>query len=264
MNYFNIIASYLETFFAKKKINVFLTVYSNFRLLPFNQAIKLPIYVYGSFTLKLRGTVVINGPLHRGMIKIGNDLAGYVIANRGKLTITKDAKIIFNGNANICQGSSILVNKNGVLILGNNVNIGDNVKIICFVCIEIGDKTGVTWESQITDYNFHFIENLNSNQIYTIYKSIKIGKYCWIGNRSSIMPGTTLPDRTIVASNSLLNKDYVKDGVEFYSLLGGIPAKLIKKGVKRIYNIDNEIHLQNLFYKDKVNSFYSSMLPEDE
>lgn len=66
-------------------------------------------------------------------------------------------------------------------------------------------------------------------------KPIHLGQYCWIGNRSTLMPGTVLPDRIIVASNSLLNKNYVVRGVQPYSILGGMPAAVIKEGVERIY-----------------------------
>lgn len=242
------IISYLETKCSLKKVNLIKTLYINFRVLPFYQALKFPIYIYGKWDLRyLGGNVIINTPIKRGMIKFGVNLAGYVIADKGSILMHEGARFIFNGQANICQGSSIVIHRNAMFELGDCVNIGDNVKIICYCRIFIGCKTGITWESQVTDFNFHFIENMNRKEIFNLLRPIEIGEYCWIGNRTTIMPGTKLPNRTIVASNSLLNKDYTLIGIEPYSLLGGIPAKLLKKGVKRIYSKENEQLLMNYF-----------------
>ena len=47
------------------------------------------------------------------------------------------------------------------------------------------------------------------------------------------MKGTVIPDNTIVASNSLCNKNYSEIGE--YILLAGSPAELKKKGCKRLF-----------------------------
>jgi acetyltransferase-like isoleucine patch superfamily enzyme len=47
------------------------------------------------------------------------------------------------------------------------------------------------------------------------------------------MKGTITPNNTIIASNSLLNKNYIETPP--YSVLAGTPAKLVKSGVKRIF-----------------------------
>lgn len=259
------ILSYFETKSSLRKVNLLKTVYVNFRVLPFYQALKFPIYIYGKWNLRyLGGNFIINTEIKRGMIKFGVNLAGYVIADKGSILMFQGARFIFNGQANICQGSSIVVHQNAVLELGDCVNIGDNVKIICHSEIFIGNKTDITWESQVTDFNFHFIEDMNRKEIFNLSRPIEIGEYCWIGNRTTIMPGTKLPNRTIVASNSLLNKDYISIGIEPYSLIGGIPAKLLKKGVKRIYSKENEQLLMNYFREHITNSVSTAMLTHVE
>ena len=52
----------------------------------------------------------------------------------------------------------------------------------------------------------------------------QIGHDVWLGYRSTIMPGVTIGDGAIVASNSTVVKD-----VEPYTIVGGNPAKFIKK-----------------------------------
>ena len=60
-----------------------------------------------------------------------------------------------------------------------------------------------------------------------------IGNDVWIGNSVMIMPGIKIGDGSIIAAGSLVTKD-----VEPYSIIGGNPAKLIRKRFK-----DQEIAL---------------------
>ena len=55
-------------------------------------------------------------------------------------------------------------------------------------------------------------------------KPVHIGKGCWIGEKASIMPGVTLGERCVVAANAVVTKSFPA-----YSLVGGVPAKLLKR-----------------------------------
>ena len=57
----------------------------------------------------------------------------------------------------------------------------------------------------------------------------------WIASQCLILQGTRVPAYSIVAARRLLNKYY---GIPAYSLLAGIPAKLVKTGVWRDINDD--------------------------
>jgi serine acetyltransferase len=52
------------------------------------------------------------------------------------------------------------------------------------------------------------------------------------------MLGTKTADNTVIASNSLCNKDYT--GLGNNVLIGGIPSKLIKNNFKRDWEIEKE------------------------
>lgn len=54
--------------------------------------------------------------------------------------------------------------------------------------------------------------------------SIIIGNDVWIGANVSIMDGVEIGDGAIIAANALVNKD-----VKPYTIVGGVPAKIIKK-----------------------------------
>ena len=51
-----------------------------------------------------------------------------------------------------------------------------------------------------------------------------IGNDVWIGYNATIMPGITIGDGAIIASNTTVTKD-----VEAYSIVGGNPGQLIRK-----------------------------------
>lgn len=58
-----------------------------------------------------------------------------------------------------------------------------------------------------------------------------IGNDVWIGYKATIMPGVTIGDGAIIATKSVVTKD-----VEPYTIVGGNPAKVIRKRFS-----DNEI-----------------------
>ena len=58
-----------------------------------------------------------------------------------------------------------------------------------------------------------------------IINEVRIGKYCWIGMNSVVLPGVVMGDFTIVGAGSVVTKSF-PDG---FCVIGGNPAKLIKK-----------------------------------
>lgn len=77
-------------------------------------------------------------------------------------------------------------------------------------------------------------------------KEIRIGKGVWVCNSTTITGGAVIPDYCVVASNSLVGKDFsdVSDG----TLIGGIPAKVLPAKSVRINNIS---------WEQKINEWYS-------
>ena len=57
-------------------------------------------------------------------------------------------------------------------------------------------------------------------------KGLEIEYDVWIGARSTILDGVKIGKGSIIAAGSVVNKD-----IEAYSIVGGVPAKLIKKRI---------------------------------
>lgn len=86
--------------------------------------------------------------------------------------------------------------------------------------ISIGDYTLIGPNVGIISAN-HIVNDIQKHE----KKKVKIGSYSWIGMNSVILPGVILGDHTVVAAGSVVNKSF-PDG---YVVIGGIPAKVLKK-----------------------------------
>lgn len=117
------------------------------------------------------------------------------------------------------------VHKNS--IVNGNVTIGINSSVGatpgCYIQgigkVEIGNYTILAPNVGIISSN---------HDKYDYRKHVKgeviIGNYCWIGMNSTILPGVTLGDHTIVAANSVVTKSFDQG----YCIIGGNPAKIIQ------------------------------------
>lgn len=56
-------------------------------------------------------------------------------------------------------------------------------------------------------------------------EDIIFGKECWVGMNAVILPGVVLGDHTVVAAGAVVSQSF-EDG---YCVVGGVPAKLIKR-----------------------------------
>ena len=220
------------------RIGYLKTIYINFRLLPFKQAIRLPIVVSRATTLEsLSGSIHFQSKPSFGIMKFGfnhSDLFSW----RARRSIIKIDGNVFAGDfTQFGVGCSLIVDAGATLYLGNNFTIGGLSKIICRKKISIGDNFRGAWEVQIFDTNFHYIKNIEDGSVTRREHEVVLGANNWIGNRASVMPGTKTNSFFIAASNSLCNKDYTTM-VPQYSLVAGSPAKLLKNNVVRV--IDRE------------------------
>lgn len=255
----------LEARLSQPRISIWRTLYVNFRLLPFKDAIKLPIFIYGKVRLFiLSGKVEFKSKTYRGMIKYGKNTESFTLFDHsGFLQINPNCVIIFEGPAEIGINSKIrLVDSN--LTIGKNAFIASGVRIIGNGAdIKIGDNCRIAFETVIMNSSFHYMYNTNRHGYSRCSNPIIIGSKNWIGNRSTISGGTVTKDSTIVASGSLLNRNYTKfDGD--YQLLGGTPAKVITTGVKRVFSPKCHQKISEWFKNNPNERFYdTNELPDD-
>lgn len=154
---------------------------------------------------------------------------------------------------NIFLGVNVSIDKSSSV---NNVKIGDGVRIAAQVSVfgskdrvlELGQNCYVGPNCLIEGYNakvrigsfVSFAQNVNLmsgsgpnaspllQKLFPITKGeVSIGDHCWIGASAVIMPNVRLGKCCVVAANSFVNKSF-----EDYSIIGGSPARLIRKMTK--------------------------------
>lgn len=230
------------------------------------QAVRFPFYAYGRPRIYgLSGNMLIDGPVKSGMIVFNHsmDRIGAPSLMSVQSEICNRGTIIFKGSCDIGTGNKIYVYETGKLTLGAYTRITDMCNVGCFTTIEMGDQSWLTHRGQMMDSNYHFLANFNKRIIPAYTAPIKIGTNCWIGNSTTVVGGTVLPDYTIVGSNSLVNKS-VRDIPE-NSIIGGIPAKLISTGFRRVNNRELEQFLLHnlIIYPEAVYQMPEDMTMDD-
>jgi acetyltransferase-like isoleucine patch superfamily enzyme len=117
-----------------------------------------------------------------------------------------DGKLVFGKNFSLMANSQVNANRSNIEI-GENVLVGPNVVI-----------QGVN----------HNIDDLSQPILFAGDQKGKnkiiIGNNVWIGANSVILSGVSIGDDAVVGAGSVVTKD-----VEPFSVVGGVPAKLIKK-----------------------------------
>lgn len=203
------------------------TLLFNFHYFSFNEASHFPVFLSRNTKIRrLRGIVRITGPLKPGMIRIGAHEIGIYDKRHSRPIWENAGTIIFSGTALIKYGAKIIVGEKGTLKLGNDIRLSSGSFIICYKHVEIGDNCRISWNSQIIDTDFHRVFDEDRNHI-NPDKEIIIGNNCWIGNHSFVLKGTRLNDMVILASNSMVNKQFLESNV----ILAGNPAKVIKTAI---------------------------------
>jgi len=105
------------------------------------------------------------------------------------------------------------------LILGDHASITSHHFIDCASRITIGDFSTVAGvHSQFFTHNLD-VENGRQDT-----RPIEIGSYCLVATGTVILAGSVLPDNSVLAAMSLLNKRHS----ETHRLYAGVPARQVK------------------------------------
>ena len=201
------------------------------RVLPFRQAIRIPIFISNQtkFCLKNKegwGGVNINSPIHLGMIKIGFTQAPFFNASQNPSFIEINKGVIsFDGYANIGAGCKISVCNGATLRLGNQFWSTGPITFIARKSITIGNSCVCSWNITMMDHDAHEIYKLG--HCINPPSDITIKDHCWIGFNTSILKGVSIDSDVIIGANSVV----VKSVSVSNSIVAGVPATMKKTEV---------------------------------
>ena len=134
---------------------------------------------------------------------------------------------------NIILGDNIVV-KEGVRIcscnqkaeikIGKNTTIGHHTFMFASNKIIIGDDCLIAPFVYLVDSDHEIIRSTLINQQTNTTAPITIGNDVWLGTGAKILKGVNIGDGAVIAAGAV-----VKDDVEAYSIVGGIPARKISE-----------------------------------
>lgn len=239
-----------------RNLNLHGTLYLNLKLLDIKDALKFPILVYGKLDVYLGSKVCfeINVPIRRGLLEIGS-MYEKIVEKRQASNFNIHGKIILNGYFKFARACSVSVDNGAVLELGDNSSLGSKSSLTCSSYIKFARSTRVGTMSWISDSNSHFILDMVTKKVKRHIGNVILGNYNFIGAKSFIMAGTRTPDYTIISSSSFCNKDYTMK-VSPFSVLGGIPAKVVAENRLRIFDVNKELEISQYFKENPNEEFF--------
>lgn len=204
------------------------SIYVNFRLLPFSQAIKLPIIVSNKTKLiSLNGKVNL-AKVKTGIIRIGFGGTEHIDYKYSRTILKIDGIVNFKSRVKIGLGSKFIINKEATFSAGDRFGITGDTTILCAKKISIGDNARISWQTIIMDSDHHPVLDINNNIINNPTEII-IGNNVWIGARCFILKNTNIDDGCIIAANTTITKNF--SGIK-HSVIGGNSAKILKTDIR--------------------------------
>lgn len=140
--------------------------------------------------------------------KLRSSIGRLVFDNCGtNICIEKKANFGLGSGISIGNNSGIGINAKirGPLVIGNNVMMGPDVIILT---------------------SNHRIDSVSvpMNAQGSVIDEVIIGNDVWIGARVIILPGCKIGNGVVIGAGAVVTKD-----IPDYSVVGGVPAKVIKK-----------------------------------
>jgi acetyltransferase-like isoleucine patch superfamily enzyme len=154
---------------------------------------------------------------------LGNGVSIGDYSNMNKISIGNNSmiesgvKIVGPGKGKILIGKECYIGINNILDTSDNITIGDFVHIA-------GPSTGL-WAHSSANMCMNSVSlNDKERDKFRPTAPIMIEDNVYIGGNCTIYPGVNIHNHSIIAPNSAVTKD-----VKPYTMIGGVPAKVIKK-----------------------------------
>lgn len=132
------------------------------------------------------------------------------------------ADVKLGDNVRIC--SSVKIVGAGELEIGDNTWIGPETFISASSTIRIGANCDIAPRVFIGDGTHELTPERNRVADIETCHPITIGDGCWICANATIIAGVVIGQKCVVAAGAIVTKSF-----EGMSVIGGVPAKLIKR-----------------------------------
>lgn len=166
---------------------------------------------------------LIKNLLNITLIQINNPTCSISLSANIENSKLDDNVAIYDNTiiSNCCVGRHTYIQKNSRIFnsdIGNFCSIASNVSIAPGLHFRSGVSTHPSFYLKNTPLTMTF----SDEDSFKTFKKVKIGHDVWIGENVIIMDGVKVGTGAIIAAGSVVTKD-----VESYSIVAGVPAKII-------------------------------------
>lgn len=240
------------------RINILKTIYVNFKMLPFSQAVKMPICIYGKMNIHSLccGKFIIDSPeIYVNMIKIGYKWIDLWPISQ----VPSQFTVYFHGPVIIGGGTEFFIqDKDASIELGKYVIVCSGCVLKSMDVLKIGDYSRIVGGCIIMNSNMHYIKNIETGKVAKPYGKIEIGHHCWVNANSVVTKGAVIPNYSITARNSFINKDFSEYGENLF--LAGAPSTVKGSKVQRIFSTSITDKLTEFFKQHPKEEVYQDEL----
>lgn len=201
------------------------TIRFNFYYFPIKKAVKFPVLVsYHTVLRSLRGGVKIEGKASPGMLLLGYQRVGFLDVRYNRTIWEVSGCVVLKGKC-IRIGSGSTLSVSGECVLGDSLTMTGRSTVVCKDKIVFGNNVLISWDVLFMDTDYHSIYDEN-HQLINKDRPIIVGDNVWIGCRTTVLKGTSLPSNSIIAAGTIAsgvmeqegciyttNKTILKEGV---------------------------------------------------
>lgn len=121
------------------------------------------------------------------------------------------------------------------MVRHTSLKIGKGSSIESMRCIsfnsnttcEIGENCMISSDVTLWNTDAHSVLELQTGKVLNWVKGIRIGEHCWLGEKSSVLKNSVIPDDCIIGYNAVVSGHLKKS----HAAYAGNPAVLVKEGI---------------------------------
>lgn len=144
---------------------------------------------------------------------------------RFRIWCLKRMKMTINGNAIFYEGFHIRCPQK--IVIGDGASIGPRVLLDGRCGLVLGKSVTIGYDAIIWTLNHDYNDINFSGKGAPVF----VGDFVWICSRAIILPGVKIGEGAVIASGAIVTHD-----VDPYTIVAGIPAKVIGKREQKEYN----------------------------
>jgi acetyltransferase-like isoleucine patch superfamily enzyme len=160
----------------------------------------------------------------RGKVTGGGILS---VRSRARVWIERGGVLSIDGQCVLFSGSLIHVRAGETVSLGSNVSIQEGGMILGDIAIGrdslLAPRVFLSSGTHLFDRDTSLTIREQEARYGVASEPISVGRNCWLGIGSVVMPGVTLGDSVVVGANSVVTRDFGAQQV-----LGGVPARVLR------------------------------------